>query len=68
MQPVLVAVSLAWFALVMVATYRIHVLTKMRQFFPPGRVGRFRSLLLAGIIWGFAFNVAWVPVLVAGSA
>jgi hypothetical protein len=47
-----------WFALVIIATYRIHVLTRIREFFPQGRVGRVRSVLIAIIICGVAFHVA----------
>jgi hypothetical protein len=60
----LVILSLVWFALVMIATYRVHVLTRIREFFPQGRVGAVRSALIAVIIWGVAFNVAWVPVII----
>jgi hypothetical protein len=63
-----VVLSLVWFALVMIATYRVHVLTRIREFFPPGRVGAVRSVLIAIIIWGVAFNVAWVPVIIAMAA
>jgi hypothetical protein len=65
MHAALVVLSLVWFALVMVATYRVHVLTRIREYFPLGRVGAVRSVLIAVIIWGVAFNVAWVPVIIA---
>ena len=68
MHAALVVLSLVWFALVMIATYRVHLLTRIREFFPQGRVGAVRSVLIAGIIWGFAFNVAWIPVIIAIAA
>jgi hypothetical protein len=67
MQPVLVVLSLVWFALVVTATYRMHVLTRVREFMPPRRAGGVRSVFIAWIIWGVAFNIGWVPVMVAVS-
>jgi hypothetical protein len=64
----LVILSLVWFALVMIATYRVHMLTRIREFFPQGRVGAVRSVLIAVIIWGVAFNVAWIPLIIAIAA
>jgi hypothetical protein len=68
MHAALVVLSLLWFAFVMIATYRVHVLTRIREFFPQGRVGAVRSVLIAVIIWGVAFNVAWIPVIIAVAA
>lgn len=67
MRLALVVLSLVWFALVVVATYRMHVLTRVREFMPPSRTHNVHSVLIAGLIWGFALNVGWLPVIIAAS-
>jgi hypothetical protein len=63
-----VVLALGWFAIVVWATYRLHVLTRIRQQFPAGRAGQVQAFCVAGLLWGVAVNIAWLPVIAAFAA
>jgi hypothetical protein len=64
---VAVAIAMVWIVAVLVAAWRLHLWRRARGWvedgFPTGRRQAFISFCVAGMLWGFAGNIALLPLI-----